>query len=140
MIFSSGIPILYLISFMFMAVFFWVYKFLLLFAYEKSYSFSPGLPVISYQFFVMGLILHIVFASIFYSSTKSLGEDLYIESNRFANVQKSLLPGFSERLKSYHSVIFTDFFLIILLIFLGQKIIRNVMRIYNFFVASHDKV
>lgn len=64
LMYSSGIPILYVIGFVFYLVTYIVNKFLLIFYYQKSRTLTRTIPMFTMQYLKYGLLLH-VFTSIF---------------------------------------------------------------------------
>jgi hypothetical protein len=58
--FSSGMPFLYPIAALFFLLYFWVYKGLLLFYYQRTSNFDEGLPLMSNDYLSVGIAWHLV--------------------------------------------------------------------------------
>ena len=69
MIFSSGLPALYLVGFATYFTQYWVYKYLLLKFYKKTVSFDDELPKFSILYFNIGILFHVLFALFVYTNT-----------------------------------------------------------------------
>lgn len=62
--FSTAMPILYPFAFVFYVVLFIIYKFLLLFYYQKTTQFNHELPMLATSYIKVGIFLHIAFGAI----------------------------------------------------------------------------
>lgn len=60
MMYSTGMPILYLFAFIFFGGFFWVYKFLLLKYYMRTTRFNEELPVKATFYAKFAILLHVI--------------------------------------------------------------------------------
>lgn len=60
MIYSSGMPILYLIGLVFYTVTYFIHKMLIINYYQKSRTLTRTIPLFSVEFLKLGLILHIL--------------------------------------------------------------------------------
>ena len=61
MMFSTGMPLLYLLAAIFYTVLYWVYKFLLLKFYMCTSRFNEGLPISATSTAKIALLFHVVF-------------------------------------------------------------------------------
>ena len=77
MMYSSGIPILYIIGFVFYLATYLINKFLLIFYYQKSRTLTRTIPIFTIQYLKYGMMLHVltsIFILIEPSSFKTLHE------------------------------------------------------------------
>lgn len=72
MMYSSGLPVLYIVGFFFTVILYWVYKFLLLKYYQKTSRFNEQLPIESLYYFKYGLFFHIVMGCFMYTNSRIL--------------------------------------------------------------------
>ena len=68
MMFSSGMPFLYVIAAAFYILYFLIYKFLLLKYYARTSKFSEDLPLESLEYMRYGVIFHIVTGLFMYTN------------------------------------------------------------------------
>ena len=72
MMYSTGLPILYLFACCAFFVLYWVYKFLLIKYYEKTTKFNQELPLYSINWIRFGLLLHGVVGLFMYTNSNIL--------------------------------------------------------------------
>ena len=58
--YSSGLPILYPISFVFFVTAYWFNKIMLMRYYQKTYVFNEELPIMSMKYMKFGIVLHFI--------------------------------------------------------------------------------
>jgi hypothetical protein len=85
MMFSSGLPLLYIVGAIFSFIFYWVYKVLLMNYYMKTTSFNENLAINSLKVIEFGLVLKIITGSFMISNNAIFGPILQndIQENYF---------------------------------------------------------
>ena len=64
--YSSGIPVLYLVAFLFYTVLYWVYKFLLIKFFQKTSKSNENLAVKSMSYLKYGIVIHMIIGGLMY--------------------------------------------------------------------------
>jgi len=72
LMYSCGLPVLYMISFVFFVVAYWFNKIMLMRYYQKTYEFNDELPIKSIHFLKFGTGLHFVMTIIQLGNRKLL--------------------------------------------------------------------
>ena len=74
MMFSTGMPLLYLLAAIFFTVLYWVYKFLLLKFYMRTSRFNEGLPISATSTAKFALLFHVIFGGYMVTNSTILPE------------------------------------------------------------------
>jgi hypothetical protein len=70
--YSSGLPILYVVGMVFYIILYWVYKFLLLKYYQTTARFNEKLALYSISFMKYGMIWHMLIGGFMYTNSRIL--------------------------------------------------------------------
>lgn len=92
--YSSGLPVLYIVACLFYIMLYWVYKFLLFKFYQKTSRFNENLPIHSIHMIKYAIVYHMVIGGFMYTNSRILSE-----------THLSYLQGFKEQLQKYLSLI-----------------------------------
>ena len=131
LMYSSGLPILYLVSCLFYFILYWVYKILLLKFYQRTVKFNEGLAVYSIKYIKYGVFFHMVIGGIMYSNSRIMQGE---EAERLADlIERSGSDFLDDRFDSAHSQLYAAIFvLVVFLYFLYQFLDKLLVRlIYN---------
>lgn len=85
LMFSSGLPILYPLAFLFYFAFYWVNKFLLLKFFQKSSRFNEQLSVHSVGYMKYGVLFNLVASTAIFTSGLVPSEDGYDDYTELFN-------------------------------------------------------
>ena len=72
MMYSTGMPILYLFGAIFFTLLYWIYKFLLLKYYQRTSRFNAGLPINATSWMRAALLLHIIVGGLMVTNSSIL--------------------------------------------------------------------
>jgi len=130
LMYSSGIPALYPIGFLFFAVLYWVCKVLLLKFFQRTTKFNENLQLVSLSYMKYGLLIHMIIGGIMYTNSRIFSQQN--QEKISAEVQYILkkLPqvDFMEgRFESTHARIYLAIFLaLVFLYIIKQCVLRKV--------------
>lgn len=94
--FSSGLPILYPIAFLFYFALYWVNKFLLLKYFQKSSKFNERLALHSIGYMKFGVLFNLIASTAFFTSGLVPSDD--IENDYTENLEKIGLGFIAKRI------------------------------------------
>lgn len=97
MMYSTGLPILYLCGFFFFFIFYWVYKILLLKFYKRTDTFTHDLPLSAADNIPISLLIHLCFGAYIISNSQMLSSSS--EMRAFVQQPRNLINYMNERLK-----------------------------------------
>jgi hypothetical protein len=72
LMYSTGLPVLYVCAFFFFMIFYWAYKWLLLKYYKRTEKFNQRLPIQATTNIPVGLVIHLCFGSLMISNSQML--------------------------------------------------------------------
>lgn len=96
LMYSTGLPVLYICGFLFFVVFYWAYKWLLLKYYKRTEKFNERLPIAATVNIPVGLVIHLCFGALMISNSKILSTNAALGS--FTESGKDLIDYIVERL------------------------------------------
>ena len=82
LMYSTGLPILYLFTFCFLIGMYWVYKIYLFKSYRKTTNFNEGIPMMLNWYLTVGIVLHMVFGSFMISNAQIVAPGSKLETYR----------------------------------------------------------
>jgi uncharacterized protein YacL len=105
--YSSGLPVLYPVAFIFYTILYWVYKTLLLKYYQRTSRFNEQLAIESVAYIKYGVLFHMLLGAFMYTNSRLLSssQEAYIKD--VALYLKALGSKFiRERFDSAHSQLY----------------------------------
>jgi hypothetical protein len=75
MTFGGGLPVLYPIGVLNFFVLYWVYKGLLIKAYQKTIAFNQDLPFYTIGYFKIAVFFHVIMSCFMYTNHSLLGSE-----------------------------------------------------------------
>jgi hypothetical protein len=94
--FSSGMPVLYFVGFIYYAVFYCIYKVLILKFYQTAHTFNQNLAINATNMIHFALVFHIIIASMMFSNQRILGMS---KSGKDKNVFHGMVQGMDDKLR-----------------------------------------
>lgn len=121
--FSTGMPLLYVVSAIFYFIFYWVYKVLLMNYYMKTTSFNEDLAIKSVKIMEFGLLLKIIVGSFMISNNAIFGQSLDFKNNMFHSLVEDFMGKDNIRFSSNHSILYIAICIILIIFMICSKII-----------------
>lgn len=132
--FSTGMPIMYPFAFVFYVVLFLVYKFLLIYYYQKTTQFNHELPMLATSYIKVGIILHIVCSAMMVTNTNIIPSSNSVDLKE-GETEDDFSYKFRERFWSKpHGTIYALFLIgLVIFIFFKNTIMLILVTIYKKF-------
>lgn len=136
LMFSTGMPIMYPFAFVFYVVLFIVYKFLLIYYYQKTTQFNHELPMLATSYIKVGIILHIVCSALMVTNTDII-PGIKIEPKE-GETEDDLSYKFRVRFWSKpHGTIYALFLIgLIIFVFFKNTIMLMIYSIFDYFKSK----
>ena len=131
LMYSSGIPAMYAIGFLFFFTLYWMCKVLLVKFFEKNKTFNESLQLKSLSYLKYGVLFHMAIGGSMYTNSRILSEkqrEEILNSPSFQKYTKYLdyltsTSFMADRFRSFHSKLYFAIFLLIIAVFLIRKCI-----------------
>ena len=75
--YCGGVPLMYLLGFLFFAIGYWIYKYLFIDFHRKSWNFSEEIPFYALSIMKFGLLVHLAMICFMYTNKRLLSPSLY---------------------------------------------------------------
>ena len=130
--YSSGLPVLYLVAAVFYLILYWVYKCLLLKYYQRTNRFNEQLAIYSIGYIKYGLLFHMLIGAFMYTNSRILSSSLDIkEIKQFEKFVKNFTSKYMEdRLSSTHAQLYVVILALIVILYLFKNIIIDMLGKY----------
>lgn len=132
MMYSSGMPALYLVAAVYYLFHFWMYKILLLHYFQTTSKFNEQLAVASVGMIKYGVFLHMLLGTFMYTNNKILSSS---NVGTLSDLSQTLHEYFSKlraeffriRLSQFHGQIYFTIFIFILLAFVSRAVVFSLV-------------
>ena len=131
--FSSGIPALYIVGFLFYFCFYWIYKALILNYFKKATRFNQEVAIRATNMIHIAVVWHIMIASVMLSNTKIFGSESDSDLNFFFSLV-SKFKRMASRFTTHYSLNYIGWNLIFLIIYIVAIIfVKSLSGMYQIY-------